>query len=215
MVLGGFLCVQKRGKFMRRLFQWAADTTFLRADIILIVVLGIGLYASWPGLQLYYRYTAIGVLILLGLLALIGLFGLIGQTRLAYRRKDIDMRRYEYEQLAPYQEGYEPLPHSRHGTTNIVERKPAALPKRTIKELPPMKRGRKFVPSRPQALLPSGGQRTDRMSPQAVRTADGHADGQIADGQRTAFADGRTAQNGQNILDADTQADADKQKVLF
>lgn len=102
----------------------------------------------------------------------------------------------------------QPLPLQSLPATKIEEQKQIARQRHPVKQLPPMGHKRPFATISASAR-PVSAHATS--SPQAMRTPSGRTDGQD-------IADRRTAHVGQltdgRILDADTQADADKSRVL-
>src|SRR6266704_344586 len=85
---------------MKQFIQWLATKNFILVDLMLIASMGVLLYASWPSLQSYSRWTAIALLAIMVVLAVIGLGALVIQVAFMTKRKAIDLRVYEQQQLS-------------------------------------------------------------------------------------------------------------------
>ncbi len=111
---------------MKQFIQWLATKNFILVDLMLIASMGVLLYASWPSLQSYSRWTAIALLAIMVVLAVIGLGALVIQVAFMTKRKAIDLRVYEQQQLSL------PLP-SLH-TTKIAEEDAisASVPRKSL-----------------------------------------------------------------------------------
>jgi hypothetical protein len=121
---------------MKQFINWLATKNFILVDLMLIASMGVLLYASWPSLQSYSRWTAIALLAIMVVLAVIGLGALVIQVVFLTKKKAVDLRVYEQQQLS--------LPLSSLHTTKIIEEESKP------KFLPSQKSLRKSLPHRPK-----------------------------------------------------------------
>ncbi|SRR6266567_3810194 len=128
---------------MKQFIQWLATKNFILVDLMLIASMGVLLYASWPSLQSYSRWTAIALLAIMVMLAVIGLGALVIQVAFMTKRKAIDLRVYEQQQLS--------LPLPSLPTTKIIEQEQVNAP--VQKRLPGRNRSRNV-----RVLTPRNGQ---------------------------------------------------------